>query len=72
LTALITPEFSNEFRTNYSNNRFATTYAMDNFGEAVPLSDSVLFPPGFSSVNGWFTAEILGVGELIQGKSGTD
>jgi hypothetical protein len=45
---------------------------MDNFGEAVPLSDSVLFPPGFSSVNGWFTAEILGVGELIQGKSGTD
>ncbi len=45
---------------------------MDNFGGALPLPDSVLFPPGFSSRNGIFTFEILGVGELIQGKIGID
>ncbi len=72
LAAAINPEISNEFRANYSNNRFATTYAMDNFGGAAPLTDSVLFPSGFSSTNGFFNSEILGVGELIQGKLGTD
>ena len=72
LAALINPKISNEFRSNYSNNRFTTKYAMDNFSGAMPLPDSALFPPGFSSANGFFTAEILGVGELIQGKSGTD
>ena len=72
LAALITPEISNEFRANYSNDRLGTNYSMDNFGGAVPLPDSALFPPGFSSTNGVFTFEIKKVGELIQGKSGTD
>jgi Carboxypeptidase regulatory-like domain/TonB dependent receptor len=72
LGALINPQISNDFRANYSNNRFTTAYAMDNFGGAVPLADSVLFPSGFSSTNGFFTDETLGVGELIQGKLGTD
>jgi hypothetical protein len=72
LAAAINPEISNEFRANYSNNRFTTTYAMDNFSGAAPLTDSVLFPSGFSSTNGFFNSEILGVGELIQGKLATD
>jgi len=72
LAALIKPETTNEFRANYSNDRVGTKYALDNFGGAVPLADSVLFPPGFSSMNGLLTFEILGVGELIKGRLGTD
>jgi TonB-dependent receptor-like protein len=72
LAALIKPQINNELRANYSNQRVGTKYALDNFGGAVPLADPVFFPPGFSSTNGFFTFEILGVGELIQGKLATD
>ncbi len=72
-TQLISPRMSNEVRVNYSIDRLATTLAMDNFGGAVPLPDSALFPTtGYSSRNGQFEMEILGVGELLQGKFGTD
>lgn len=71
-TQLISPRMSNAVRANYSMNRFATTLAMDNFGGASPLPDSALFPTGFSSKNGLFEMEILGVGVLLQGKFGTD
>ena len=49
LTRVINQEISNEFRGNYSNNRVGIRYALDHFGGAVPLADSLLFPPGFSS-----------------------
>jgi len=45
---------------------------MDNFGGAVPLPDSALFPPGFSSTNGVYALEITGIGEILQGKFATD
>jgi len=67
-TQILTDRISNEARANYSNDRFGTKFSMDGFGGAVPLADSVLFPPGFSSANGVFSVEILGVGELTTRK----
>ena len=72
LTQLITPRMNNEVRANYSNDRLGTRLTMDNFGGAVPLADSVLFPTGYSSSNGEFSLEINGVGEILQGKGWTD
>jgi len=72
LIELITPSISNEVRANYSNHRIATTFAVDNFGGAVPLPDSLLFPAGTSSANSAFLLLISGVGEYGQGKAGTD
>jgi hypothetical protein len=72
LTELINPRISNEIRLNYSNDRLGTRLAIDSFGGAVPLPDSVLFPPGYSSANGTFSLEITGVGEILQGKEATD
>ena len=72
LTAIVTPEIANELRANYSNQRVAARYAMDSFGGAVPVADSVLFPPGDSSANGVFLLYLLGAGEYVQGNYGTN
>ena len=72
LTELIKPGISNDFRANYSNHRVRTKFFLDNFGGAKPLSDSVLFPSGFSSANGLFQFFLLGAGEYSQGKAATD
>jgi hypothetical protein len=72
LTGAINARITNEARANYSNDKVGTQFAMDNFGGAMPLPDSALFPPGFSSKNGVFGMEILGVGELLQGKFAID
>lgn len=71
LTHLISPEISNEVRANYSNHRVGIDFVMDDFGGAVPLPDSLLFPSGISSANGTFLFIILGVGQYVQGKQGT-
>jgi Carboxypeptidase regulatory-like domain/TonB dependent receptor-like, beta-barrel len=70
LTALVTPGISNEFRANYSNHKVSTKYVLDNFGGAVPLPDSLLFPSGYSSANGVFFMYIVGAGQINQGKLG--
>lgn len=71
LAWLITPRISNELRANYSNDRIGTRFQQDDFGGAVTLPDSVLFPSGFTSRYGEFGFYIPGVGELNQGNSGT-
>ena len=71
-TQLIRPNVSNEFRANYSNQRVGTKYSLDDFGGAVPLPNSVLFPSGYSSSNGLFEFLILGAGEYAEGKYGID
>ena len=71
LTQIISPEISNEVRANYSNHRIGIDFVMDDFGGAVPLPDSLLFPSGISSTNGTFLFIILGVGQYVQGKQGT-
>lgn len=72
LTGTITPRATNELRANYSNDRVGSGYAMDNFGGAVPIPDSQLFPTGYSSANGIFQLLIVGAGEFAQGTAGTD
>jgi hypothetical protein len=72
LTTIINHEISNDVRANYSNNRADISYALDNFGGAVPLPDSVLFPPGFSSRKSSFTFTIVGAGQFAVGNFGTD
>jgi hypothetical protein len=71
LTESISTRISNEVRANYSNHRVANKFAVDSFGGAVPLPDSVLFPPPFSSDNAAFGFYIPGVGQFNQGKSAT-
>lgn len=68
---LIDPRISNEVRVNYSNHQVGTRFFLDDFGGAVSLADSVLFPPGVSSTNGVFSMFIAGVGQYNQGNSGT-
>jgi hypothetical protein len=69
VTEIVKPGISNEVRANYSNDRVGTKYTMDNFGGAVPLPDSVLFPSGFSSANGLWEFGITGVGALTKGRN---
>jgi hypothetical protein len=68
LTQWIKPGISNEVRANYSNHRIGSTLALDNFGGAVPVPDSLLFPSGFSSANSVFLFVITGAGQFVQGK----
>jgi len=72
LSAIISPAIGNEFRVNYSNDKVARKSSMDNFGGAVPVPDSAFFPPGFTASNASVGMEILGVGELVSGKSAID
>lgn len=71
LTQMIRPEISNEVRVNYSNHRIGIDFVMDDFGGAVPLSDSIMFPAGITSANSNFLFIVLGVGQYVQGKQGT-
>jgi hypothetical protein len=72
LTQIINQRISNDVRANYSNARVNIKYSLDDFGGAVPLPDSVLFPAGFSSANSGFQFLIVGAGELLRGKDATD
>jgi hypothetical protein len=60
LAEQIQPQISNEVRANYSNDRVGTVFHLDNFGGAVPLPDSAMFPSGFSSQNSGFQFFVLG------------
>ena len=72
LNQVLTPRISNEIRANYSNHRVSPKYIADNFGGAVPLPDSVVFPSGCSSNNGSFALNINDAGVYTQGKNATD
>jgi Carboxypeptidase regulatory-like domain/TonB dependent receptor len=72
LTGIINAGISNDLRANYSNDRASYNYASDNFGGAVPLPDSALFPTRFSSMNGVFQFVIVGAGEFATGRYSTD
>ncbi len=71
-TQLIRPAISNEFRANYSNHSLSTNFTIDNFGGAVPLSDSVLFPSGYSPQDANFEFYIVGTGQFEKGNQAID
>ena len=71
-TQLIRPDISNEVRANYSNQKLGTSFAIDNFGGAVPVPNSALFPPGYSPANANIEFYIQGAGEFAQGKNAID
>ena len=71
-TYLIAPSLSDELRANYSNQRLHNKYAMDDFGGAVPLSDSEMYASGISSSHGLYEFLLLGAGEYANGPLGTD
>jgi Carboxypeptidase regulatory-like domain/TonB dependent receptor len=54
LTAALSQKIGNELRANYSNYRSGQVDHLTNFGGAVPLPESGLFPSGFSSANGGY------------------
>src|SRR5262249_15920631 len=72
LDQLLTTRISNEIRANYSNDRIGTKFLLDDFGGAVPLTDSLFFPSGYSSANGIFSLTITGAGTYQKGKQATD
>ena len=72
LAEIINAGISNDIRANYSNDRASSKYALDNFGGALPLPDSALFPTGFSSMNSVSQFLIDGAGEFATGRYSTD
>jgi hypothetical protein len=68
----VRPAISNEVRANYSNQKIGTNFVLDNFGGAVPLPNSVLFPSGFSPENANFELYLQGAGQIEQGKNAID
>src|SRR6185436_2739638 len=70
-TQMIKPQLNNEVRANYSNHRIAAKFFLDDFGGAVPPTDSLLFPAGFSSANSLFGLFISGAGQYNHGNQGT-
>ena len=47
-TFVLTPTMTNEFRYNYSSSTGFQSVSSTNFGGAVPVPQSVLFPPGYN------------------------
>jgi hypothetical protein len=53
-TQALTPRLTNEFHLNYSRSRANSLVTLDNFGGAVPPSDSALYPSFVSGQNSGF------------------
>jgi len=70
-TVVLTPRISNDFRANYSRNRGTISFVLDNFGGAVVLPDSLLFPAPMSGADSTF---FIGLGSisLQTGSFGSD
>ena len=71
-TQTFTTNLNNELRLNYSNLKTAATFRLDDFGGAVPLPDSVLFPSGYSFANAVFAFAINGAGGYDIGQNGVN
>jgi hypothetical protein len=70
MTQVISSATTNELRANDSNQQVDVKYQLDNFGGAQPLSDSTLFPAGYTSANAGLIFNIAGIGSYAQGRFG--
>ena len=59
-TLSLTPTINNELRVNFSRNNGTSSYEIDTFGGAVPLSESVFFPAGISTSDALSSINIAG------------
>jgi hypothetical protein len=76
-TAGITRLFSggalNDLRLNFSKTTTSGQASMDNYGGAVPLTNSLVFPKGVTSANGSFDLSVLGyAGYSFGGRTSRD
>ena len=60
LTWTVTPQLINDLRINWSKNKGASLRQIDDFGGAVPLTDSVLFRSPFTGLDSLYTLTIGG------------
>jgi len=58
---------TNDLRLNFSLTSGSSFGVMDNFGGAVPLTDSLVFPGGITQQNGQFSFSILGASGYTYG-----
>ena len=70
MTQRMSPGINHELRANYSDHRVRTEFGLDNFGGALLIPDSLLFPPGYTSANSAFQLDIRGAGVLTKGNFG--
>ena len=59
-TLSLTPTINNELRVNFSRNNGTSSYEIDSFGGAIPLSDTVFFPAGISTSDALSSINIAG------------
>ncbi len=67
-TQIFTNALNNEARFNYSKSSADTTERLDNYGGAVPLAESVMFPAGGSLNNDQYLQGLGNLGSLVAGK----
>lgn len=66
--SILNPNSTNDLRASFSSYTFRNSSAMDSFGGAVPLTDSLVFPSGVTSADGGFNLNILGAGGYSYGQ----
>ncbi len=62
----------NDLRVNISNSRSSSFSVMDGFGGATPLTDAQIFPAGIARENAEFSLQVLGLGGISSGSSGSN
>lgn len=61
LASVLNPNTVNDFRVNYAQSKMYSRSSMDNFGGAVPLSDSQVFPAGITSATANYSLSLVGL-----------
>ena len=69
ITVISKDDFVNDIRLNVSRNVSRMSSAMDTFGGAVVLPDTLIFPTGVDSSTGTYSLSVLGVGGFSKGQS---
>ena len=64
-----TEESTNDLRVNYTQSSARSESTMDNFGGAVPLAASTIYPTGANSIDGTYSLQIFGLGGYTIGQS---
>lgn len=69
MTFVTRDDFVNDVRVNVSRTTTRMNSTMDNYGGAVVLPDSLLFPSGVDSSMGYYAFNVMGVGGFSKGQT---